>query len=236
MEDPSSAARRRSPIGTLLVSAFALAGCTAGERPPLSSSGQGATAVSSRRGSRVPPVTLGFDSVITHQRPGSTCYASSRYVVVERDLQDQVGSDLYVRSRGVADAAPRCDADSIGGDIVFRTGEAASRHPDAQHFLGLKGDLLVAWDGTGAASDLYIYDLNKRTKVLVVEGVDEKLEWLSPLTAAVWVTKAYGEGAAAAGCPDTLPSNPPQMDSLMSLDLRTLILRPTGRYRCGFGQ
>jgi hypothetical protein len=106
-------------------------------------------------------------------------------VVVERDLDDQVGADLYVRPRGVPDAPLRCDADSTGGDIVFRTGEAASRHPDAQHFLGLKGDLLVAWDGTGAASDLYFYDLNKCAKVLVIEGADdENLQWLSPMTVA----------------------------------------------------
>jgi hypothetical protein len=155
---------------------------------------------------------------------------------VERDLEDQVGSDLYVRPRGVPDAAPPCDADSTGGDIVFRTGEAASRHPDAQHFLGLKGDLVVAWDGTGAASDLYIYDLNKRAKVLVVESVDENLEWVSPMTVAVWVTKAYAERAVAAGCPDTVPGNPAELDSLIFLDLGTLVLRPTGRYRCVVGQ
>ncbi|GAC1656264.1 MAG: hypothetical protein NVS4B3_21840 [Gemmatimonadaceae bacterium] len=186
--------------------------------------------------SQVPTAASGFDSLVTHQRPGSTCYASARYVVVARDLADQVGSDLYVRLRGVPDAALRCDADSIGGDIVFRSGEAASRHPDAQHFLGLKGDLLIAWDGTGAASDLYIYDLNKRAKVLVVQGVDEKLEWESPMTVAVWVTKAYAERAVAAGCPDTVPGNPAELDSLMSLNLVRLVLRPTGRYRCVVGQ
>ena len=152
------------------------------------------------------------------------------------DLEDQVGSDLYVRPRGGRDTAPQCEADSVRGDIVFRTGKPVSRHPDAQHFLGLKDDVLIAWDGTGAASDLYIYDLTKRAKVLVIEGADEDLEWLSPRTVEVWVTKAYAERAVAAGCPDTLPANPAQMDSLMSLDLQTLMLRPTGRYRCRFGQ
>jgi hypothetical protein len=184
-----------------------------------------------------PTAALGFDSLVTHQRPGSTCYVGARYVVVGRDLEDEVGSDLYVRPRGAPDAAPRCDADSLRGDIVFRTGEAASRHPDAQHFMGLKGDLLVAWDGTGASSDLYIYDLNKRAKVLVLDAVDvDSLEWVSPMTVAVWVTKAYAEHAVAAGCPDTLRANPAELDSLMSLDLVTLALRPTGRHRCVFGQ
>ena len=132
--------------------------------------------------------------------------------------------------------ASTSDADSLAGDMVFRTGDAAGRHPDAQHFLGLKGDLLVAWDGTGAASDLYIYDLRRRAKALVIPGADENLQWLSPTTVAVWVTKAYAERAAAAGCPDTIPANPAQMDSLMTLDLRTLTLRATGRYRCIVGQ
>jgi hypothetical protein len=120
--------------------------------------------------------------------------------------------------------------------MVFRTGAAASYHPDAQHFLGLKGDLLVAWDGTGAASDLYIYDLTKRAKVLAIESVDERLEWVGPTTVALWVTKAYAERAVAAGCPDTVPGNPAQLDSLMNLDFLALALRPTGRYRCMIGQ
>jgi len=120
--------------------------------------------------------------------------------------------------------------------MVFRTGATASYHPDAQHFLGLKGDLLVAWDGTGAASDLYIYDLTKRAKVLAIAGVDERLEWVGPTTVALWVTKAYAERAVAAGCPDTVPGNPAELDSLMSLDLLALSLRPTGRFRCIVGQ
>lgn len=183
------------------------------------------------------PAASGFDSLVRQQRPGSTCYVSARYVVVERDSNNEVGSDLIVRPRGVPDAAPRCDTDSTAGDIVFRTGERASHHPDAQHFLGLKGNLLVAWDGTGGASDLYIYDLTKGAKALVIEGADEQnLEWLSPTTVGVWVTKAYDARAAAAGCPDTLPGNPAQLDSLLSLDLQTLLLRPTGRRRCVVGQ
>ena len=179
----------------------------------------------------------GFDSLVTLQRPTSTCYASARYVVVERELLDNVGADLYVRPRAAPDAPLRCDADSLGGDILFRTGEAAQHHPEWQHFLGLKGDLLVAWDGTGAASDLYIYDLTKRAKVLFIEGADDAtLAWLSPMTLGVWVTKAAEKEAAAAGCPDTMPANPALLDSLMSVDLRTMTLRPTGRYRCRVGQ
>ena len=70
-----------------------------------------------------------------------------------------------------------------------------------------------------------------------MEGADDaNLAWLSRMTVGVWVTKAYAEHAAAAGCPDTMPANPAQLDSLMSLDLETLVLRPTGRYRCVFGQ
>lgn len=120
--------------------------------------------------------------------------------------------------------------------MVFREGDAVGRHPDVQHFLGLKGDLLVAWDGTGAASDLYIYDLKKGAKALVVGDVDLDLQWQSPTTVALWVTTASGQRAAAAGCADTMPANPAQLDSLKSLDFSTLVLRPTGRYRCAVGQ
>ena len=222
MAHRTSPCRKRFPIAALSAALLALFSCTREERaaPPARGAGQQS------------PTAMGFDSLTKQERPGSTCYVGGRYVVVERDVLEQVGADLYVRPRGAPDAAPRCDADSTAGDIVFRTGEAAARHPDSQHFLGLKGDLLFAWDGTGAASDLYIYDLNKRAKALVIKEADENVEWLSPTTPAVWVTKAYAQGAIAAGCPDTVPSMTPQMDSLMSLDLQTLILRPTGKSRC----
>ena len=240
MAHRTPARRSRSQIGLLLPAMLVSVSCTRGERNAPPSGARGTAAASRERSSKVSsqssPAVPGFDSVIKQQRPGSACYVGSRYVVVERDLDDEAGSDLYIRPRGVPTAAPRCGADSTGGDIVFRTGEAASRHPDAQHFLGLKGDLLVAWDGTGGASSLYVYDLTKRAKALVVDGADENLEWLSPMTAAVWVTKAYAERAAAAGCPDTIPANPAKMDSLMSLDFETLRLQPTGRYRCVVGQ
>jgi hypothetical protein len=180
----------------------------------------------------MPEVAFGFDSMVR-----STCYASARYVVVERELEDHPGSDLYVRPRAVPDAALRCDADSVGGDIVFRTGRAPADEPFSQHFLGLKGDLLVTWDGTGASSDLYIHDLKTRAKALVVYGADiENLQWVAPMAVTVWVTKASAQSAVAAGCPDTVPGNPAQLDSLMRLDLATLALRATDRHRCGVGQ
>jgi hypothetical protein len=247
MEHRTAATWQRLPIVTLLISSCAIIGCTRGERTAVPSA-DGRPPASSRPSSQperpLPPAGLviespgkvGFDSLIKQQRPQYSCYIGARYVVVERELDDQVGADLYVRPRGLPDIAPRCDADSVGGDIVFRTGTAASRHPDAQHFMGLKGNLLFAWDGTGAASDLYIYNLNTRANALFIEGVDDRLEWLSPTTVGVWVTKAYADSAVAAGCPDTLPANPAEMDSLMSLDLERLTLRPTGRYRCGVSQ
>jgi hypothetical protein len=39
---------------------------------------------------------LGFDSLVTHRRPESTCYEGVRYVVVERDLLDDAGADLFI--------------------------------------------------------------------------------------------------------------------------------------------
>lgn len=237
MEHPPTE-RRRLPMGSRLVSVLALAACTRGEGAAPPSGGDKPAAAVSNVASQVSTAAWGFDSVVTTPRPGSTCYASVRYVVVARDLENQVGSDLIVRHRGAPDAALPCDADSTEGDMVFRTGDAASRHPDAQYFLGLRGDLLVAGDGTGVISDLYVYDLSKRAKVLVVTQVrdDGDLEWVSPMTFAVWVEKAYERDAAAAGCPDTVPANPAELDSLMNLDLATLVLRPAGRSRCVVGQ
>jgi hypothetical protein len=179
--------------------------------------------------------TRGFDGVVTRKLSGGTCYVGDRYVVAAKD--HEVGADLYVRPRAAADTGSECLIDSLPGDMVFRTGDAVARHPDAQNFLGLKGDLLLAWDGTGGASDLYVYDLRKGAKVLEVGDFDvSDLEWADPKTLMIWVTKAYADRAAAAGCPDTLPANPAQLDSLMRLQLPSLELSPTGRFRCTHGQ
>src|SRR5882672_7033236 len=88
---------------------------------------------------------LAFDSIMVHRLPRSACYVGARYVVVERDLERQVGADLLVRQRGAPNTEPQCGVDSVAGDIVFRTGDIVSNHPDAQHFLGLKHHLLLAW-------------------------------------------------------------------------------------------
>ena len=121
MEHCPSTSRKRSPIGIHLVSMLAVVACTRSEHAAVATRGQGATAVSSQQSKTVAaepsPARAGFDSLIKQQRPGSTCYAVARYVVVERDVEDETGSDLYVRPRGIPDAAPRCDADSSGGDI-----------------------------------------------------------------------------------------------------------------------
>jgi hypothetical protein len=126
--------------------------------------------------------------------------------------------------------------DSSAGDIVFRSGDLVAGHPDAQHFLGLKHHMLLAWDGTGARSDLYVYDLNKRAKVLEVDGFDDyELRWVDEMMVEMWVERAYDKRAVAAGCPDTVPGTA-ELDSLMRLDLAALTLRPTSRFRCIVGQ
>jgi hypothetical protein len=119
--------------------------------------------------------------------------------------------------------------------MVFRSGDVVAHHPDVQVFLGLKGDLLLAEDAQFNGSDLYVYDLRKKAKVLEVPGVEDDLAWSDGTTLLVWVIKAYEKSAVAAGCPDTVPANPPVLDSLMGLQLERLELRPTGRFRCRIG-
>jgi len=59
---------------------------------------------------------------------------------------------------------------------------------------------------------------------LEVHGIDDQVQWLNDMTFAMWVQKAYDKGAVAAGCPDTVPGNPAELDSLMRLDLIGLTL------------
>jgi hypothetical protein len=225
----------RCRLAAKLLSVLALTACQKESPKPTSQAAAPSAAAPSTAARVTADTTLGFDSVATRKLPDGKCFVGTRYVVVARD--HEVGSDFFVRPRGDVNAEARCTADSVPGDLVFRTGEAAGLHPDAQYFLGLKTDLLLAGDGTGGRTDLYVYDLKKGAKVLEVDGIDDsELRWPAPMTLSMWVTQAYGKMAAAAGCPDTMPANPALLDSLMSLELGPLTLRSEGRFRCKVGQ
>lgn len=170
--------------------------------------------------SRIP---AGFDSAVTTTAAGSglTCHVHARYVVVSRDnTKDDVGSDVIVRGH-TPGTAGNCTGDSLSGDFVLRNQEA-------DYFLGLRGDRLFIDVGTGAISDLVVYDLRARRKLEVISGYEIE-GWRDNTTLELWVMA--GE-TTRKQCPKVPEGMGVGIDSLHTLDLTTMKLTPTGRWRC----
>lgn len=168
--------------------------------------------------SRIP---AGFDSAITTAAgSGFTCYLHARYVVVSRDNKDDVGSDVIVRGH-TPGTASNCAVDSLSGDFVLRNQEA-------DYFLGLRGDRLFIDVGTGSFRDLVVYDLRARRKLEVISGYDIA-GWRDSTTLELWVVA--GE-TTRAQCPNVPEGMGVGIDSLHTLDLTTMKLTTTGRWRC----
>jgi hypothetical protein len=171
-----------------------------------------------------PPARL-LDSVRAEPSTvsGVTCYVHARYIVVERNVPDGVGADLFVRAR----ATDRCDADSLAGDFVLR-------NEWAEYFLGLRGDVLFIDSGTGPdLRELILVDLRARRRLLATQYVA-----LEPgpdsLTVGVW--KGYELAEPAAGCSAPQGGLLPGVDSLFVVQVATGALRFGGRTRCAVRQ
>jgi len=151
------------------------------------------------------------------------CYRHARYIVVERDLIDQVGTDLFIRSR----AAGRCDADSLPGDIVIR-------NEWAEYFAGLRGDVLILDSGTGPdVRGLIVIDLQTRRRLLETSYVELAA---GPDTTSIGIWNGFYLDRPAPGCKPPTGGLEPGIDSLFTLDLRTGVIRYAGQTRCASRQ
>jgi hypothetical protein len=166
-----------------------------------------------------------FDAVRTEPStvPNATCYVHAWYIVVARELTDQVGSDLFVRPA----ATGRCDADSLPGDYVLR-------NEWAEYFAGLRGDVLFIDSGTGPdIRDLILVDLRARRRLLAMSYVDLDTGPDS-LTVGVW--SGYELEKPAPGCAMPEGGLLPGVDSLFIVQVRTGERRFGGRVRCAARQ
>lgn len=154
---------------------------------------------------------------------GTRCYLHARYIVVERELIDRVGADLFIRSR----AGGRCDADSLPGDIVIR-------NEWAEYFAGLHGDVLILDSGTGPdLRGLIVIDLRIRRRLLETSYVELAA---GPDTASIGIWNGFYLDRPAPGCKPPVGGLEPGIDSLFTLDLRTGDVRYAGRTRCAARQ
>jgi len=151
------------------------------------------------------------------------CYKHARYVVVERELTDQVGADVFIRRRAVG----RCGADRLPGDIVIR-------NEWAEYFADLRGDVLILDSGTGPdVRGLIVIDLRTRRRLLETSYVELAV---GPDTASIGVWNGFYLDRPARGCKPPIGKLDPGIDSLFTLDLRTGDMRDAGRTRCASRQ
>ncbi len=165
-----------------------------------------------------------FDAVSADTvAPSVVCYTGPRYIVVERQLEGSLGSDLFAR----ASARGRCDADSLPGDLVHR-------NEWADYFSGVRGDVLVIDSGTGPdIREVTMLDLRSGLRLL-----HRSYLHLAPsadsLTIGLW--DGYYLDKTGPGCPPPVGGLLPGVDSLFTVNLRTGDVRFAGRTRCAVRQ
>lgn len=167
---------------------------------------------------RFDPVEVDSGSVA-----GATCYMSDRYIVVERERKNRLGSDLFVRPR----ESSRCEADPLPGDYVLQEEWAA-------YFLALHGDVLFLDSGTGPdIRYLILVDMARRRRLTELSYV-EVIPGPDSLSVGIW--NGYELAEPAPGCAAPRGGLIPGVDSLFFVDIRSGQKRFGGRTRCAHRQ
>jgi hypothetical protein len=122
---------------------------------------------------------------------GVTCYTFPRYIVVNREPVDSLGSDTFVRRRKIAAGSrEQCGTDSLPGDFI-------ARNEWAEYYAGLDGRWLFLDSGTGPERSVIIYDVDARRRIAGFGG--EVAGWRDSTTLLVWVTA--GDSVPRSLCP-----------------------------------
>jgi len=151
--------------------------------------------------------------------PGAKCYLTARYIVVEREREERLGSDFFVRSR----ESGRCEADSLPGDYVLREEWAA-------YFSAMHGDVLLIDSGSGPdLRSLILVDLATRRRLRELSYVELVP---GPDSTVVGLWDGYEIEEPYPGCPSPQGGLVPGVDSLFFLDVRDGQTRFSGQTRC----
>jgi hypothetical protein len=167
------------------------------------------------------PEGLPFDPVEVDfsNAPTAICYMSARYIVVERQRKERIGSDFFVRPR----ESNRCEADSLPGDYVLRDEWAA-------YFSALRGDVLFIDSGSGPdIRYLILVDLVTRRRLTELSYVELVP---GPDLTVVGLWDGYELEEPLPDCPAPSGGLVPGVDSLFFLDVRSGQTRFSGRTRC----
>jgi hypothetical protein len=97
--------------------------------------------------------------IISAESPHIRCYPSPRYFLVEKDVEQGVGTDFLIKYKSNAKEKFPCT-------YIVGSGDLEIKNEWAEYYAGLRGDLLILDSTTGPGpSGLTIWDLKKRKKV-----------------------------------------------------------------------
>jgi hypothetical protein len=172
----------------------------------------------------------GMDPGRPRQAGAVSCVEYEKYVVITRELHNQVGSDTLIKSKPAKDAPVACEYSAGASDFEIK-------NEFAEYFMGLHGDLLFLDSSTGPGeSGMTIYNLTSRKKVF-------ETAYLGPIAVSGEIMSLWQvakENATTAECPDAEKiahdGLTPTLEKRMVLDLRTLALSETKETRCGVEQ
>lgn len=101
----------------------------------------------------------GSESVRAFHLDGYTLYESSGYWILTKELEEEVGSDIFVKKRNLQDKTARA------GEII-KNCSFSYRNVISEYFYGVYKGLLLIDSGTDTEPrGLFIFDIDKKKKV-----------------------------------------------------------------------
>lgn len=168
----------------------------------------------------------GSEKVKAYDMDGYILFESNTHWVLTKELEDEVGSDIFVKKRTANDKTPAVDN-------LLKNNSFSHRNVIAEYFFGIYHGLLFLDSGTGPEPrGLMIYDIEKKKKVYE-GGYSSPISIDSNGKLIFWVEK--GE-ATAKNCPQIESWKKEGLDAAIEgkiiLDLRTFKTETTPGSRC----
>lgn len=170
------------------------------------------------------------DGVTTNVTGNMTCKNTPNYFVVEKSLEDSVGTEILIKYKTGINQSFKCEYRVEMGDLEIK-------NESAEYFFGITNNFLIIDSGTAPyPRGLIIYNLNTRKKVytdmystpISVDG--NLIKYWNPVNIEVTEKNCpqlaeYTSGGLGAG-----------IESYVTLDLSNLIKKDFGEYRCSARQ
>lgn len=169
-----------------------------------------------------------MDAGRVEQSGAVSCFDYGKYLVISRELQNEVGSDTLVKFKQATEHIP-CAYSASPADYEIK-------NEFAESFIGLHGDLLFLDSSTGPGeAGLTIYNIASRQKAFATSYLGPTA--VSGDTMTLW---QVAKTATKAECPDAEKiagqGLTPTLEKRMILNLQTFALAEMKETRCGVEQ